>query len=119
MEDFAQRGLAALVDLRQRYARIMTDSGVLADSSSSAAWARARKQLGDPPLPQINYAPDKGWGQALEEFCLAASRGATPRNANAVDGVRATACAVAAQQSIATGQPVLLDPNDWLGAAAP
>ena len=82
-------------------------------SSDATAWAEARERLGDPPPPQINYAPDKGWGTALEHFCTAAATGQTPQNANARDGNRATACAVAARQSINTGQPVRLDPKLW------
>ena len=115
VEDFAARGREALLEMRQRYDRAMIDSGVLEDSSSAEAWARVKEMLGDPPLPQINYASDKGWGRALEHFCTAAVEGAVPKNANAIDGNRATACAVSARRSIETGQPVGLDPREWLG----
>jgi hypothetical protein len=70
--------------------------------------------MGSPP-PQISYAGDKGWGQALESFCIAVVQGETPRNAHAIDGNRATACAAAARRSIETAQPVPLDPQNWLG----
>ncbi|OHB78127.1 MAG: hypothetical protein A2W31_02945 [Planctomycetes bacterium RBG_16_64_10] len=115
VQDFARRGCAALRQLRRRYHQLMVDSGVLDDSSNAAAWARANDLLGNPPLPQVNYAADKGWGRALESFCVAAMTGTTSQYANAVDGNRATACAVAARQSIATGRPVELDPQTWLG----
>ena len=71
--------------------------------------------LGDPPLPQVNYASDKGWGAALEHFCAAAVEGRVPANATAIDGNRATACAGAARRSIETGQRVELDPLAWRG----
>ncbi len=114
VEAFAQRGLVALLEMRRQYEEAMRDSGVLADSSDSAAWQRARLRLGEPPPPQINYASDKGWGAALEEFCLAAVALRRPANATAADGNRATACAAAARRSILTGQPVMLD-SDALG----
>ena len=107
VEDFARRGREAILDLRRRYDEATEQSGVLRDSSDPAAWARLKELLGDPPLPQINYASDKGWGQALESFCAAAVDGETPRNANAIDGNRATVCAVAARRSIETGLPVV------------
>jgi hypothetical protein len=111
--DFAERGLAALRDLRRHYAEAADRSGVLADSADPAAWARFRHMLGDPPLPQINYAADKGWGAALEHFCFAAMEGRVPENATALDGNRATACALAARRSIQTGRPAELDPRAW------
>lgn len=115
VQDFAERGLAAVLDFRCRYAQAMTTAGVLDDPPATDAWQRARLALGDPPLPQVNYASDKGWGNALEGFCLAAVEGKTPHNATAVDGNRATLCAVSARRSIETGRPVRLDPHDWLG----
>jgi predicted dehydrogenase len=36
---------------------------------------------------------------------------------NAIDGNRATVCAVSAQRSMDTGQSVSLEPRDWLGQA--
>jgi len=113
VEEFARRGLAALRDLRERYARAAEEAGVLAQGADPAAWSRFRRMLGDPPLPQVNYASDKGWGAALEHFCSAAMEGRVPTNATAIDGNRATACAVAARRSIQTGQPVELDPRAW------
>ena len=118
VDDFARRGLAALLEMRQRYEAAMRESGVLADSSDPAAWERARTRLGVPPLPQINYASDKGWAAALESFCLAVSQGHRPANATAADGNRATACATAARSAIQSGQTVALDPCSWGGAAA-
>jgi predicted dehydrogenase len=106
VEAFARRGLAALLEMRQDYAEAMRESGVLADSSDPAAWQRARVRLGEPPPPQINYASDKGWGAALEDFCQAVVAGRQPANAAAADGNRATACAAAARRSIAAGLPV-------------
>jgi predicted dehydrogenase len=97
--DFAQRGLSALIEIRACYAAALHASGV---------------RLGDPPLPQINYASDKGWGRALESFCLAVAAGQRPSNATAADGNRATACAVAARRSLEWGLPVTLDPETWL-----
>ena len=117
VEDFAQRGLEALLELRRRYHEIMSSAGVFSDSSDPAAWTRVRERMGCPPLPQINYASDKGWAQALEHFCMAAVQGETPRNANAIDGNRATVCAVSARRSIETGQFVRLDPAEWLQPA--
>jgi predicted dehydrogenase len=114
VEDFARRGREALLELRRRYEQAMSDSGVLNDSSNREAWDRARKLLGDPPPPQINYAPDKGWGRALESFCVSAVHGAKPDNAGPVDGSRAAVCAFSARRSIETGRPVTLDPRDWL-----
>jgi len=113
VDAFAQRGLAALDEQRRFYETAMRESGVLADSSSTTAWAEARLRLGNPPPPQINYAPDKGWGLALEHFCNAAATAQTPQNATGSDGNRATACAFAARQSINTRQPVRLDPTLW------
>jgi predicted dehydrogenase len=115
VEDFARRGREALLDLRRRYDEVMAAAGVLENSADPAAWARVKERLGDRPPPQINYASDKGWGRALESFCVAAVGGQTPRNANAIDGNRATVCAVSARRSIETGQLVTLDPRDWLG----
>ncbi len=114
VEDFARRGLAALLDFRGRYTQAMLAAGVLAERPAADAWDRARELLGNPPLPQVNYAPDKGWGAALESFCLAVADGQTPRNATAIDGNRATFCAISARRSIETGEPVRLDPNVWL-----
>ena len=91
----------------------MRESGVLADSSDVTAWAEARQRLGNPPPPQINYAPDKGWGLALEHFCNTVATGQTPQNATGCDGNRATASALAARQSINSGRPVRLDPTLW------
>ncbi len=119
VENFAERGREALMEMRRRYNQVIIDSGVLEDSSSTEAWTRVRELLGDPPLPQINYASDKGWGLALESFCIDSIEGRTPRNATAVDGNRATACAVAGRRSIETGKPVQLDPQDWLGEGKP
>lgn len=115
VEDFARRGLEALTEMRRRYATAVRESGVLAEGSDAAAWSNVR--LGDPPLPQINYASDKGWGQALENFCLAAISGQPTANATAADGNRATACAAAARRSLQSGQPVALDPAPWRGAS--
>lgn len=111
---FGKDGRSALLDLRRRYNRAYADSGVLADSSDPQAWDRARQLLGTPPPPQINYSMDKGWGRALEDFCLAVADGRPIKNATAVDGVRATACAEAARVSIDQGTSVELDPNQWL-----
>lgn len=114
VEAFAQRGLTALLEQRRTYEAAMRESGVLADSANPAARAEARRRLGDPPPPQINYAPDKGWGIALEEFCTAAAgHHRTPRNATARDGNRATACALAARESIQSGRPVKMDAAQW------
>jgi predicted dehydrogenase len=113
VEDFSRRGREAILDLRQRYNEVLAETGVLQDSSNPAAWARLKERMGYPPPPQINYAADKGWGKALESFCVAAVNGETPRNANAIDGSRATVCAACARRSIETGQPVPLDPQDW------
>lgn len=110
---FAQRGLSALLEQRHTYEKAMRESGVLANSGDQAAWAEARRLLGVPPPPQINYAPDKGWGAALEEFCAAIAARRTPDNATAREGNRATACALAARHSIQTRQPVTLDPASW------
>jgi len=123
VDDFARRGLTALLEMRQRYEAAMRESGVLADNSHLAAWDRARVLLGNPPPPQINYASDKGWGAALESFCLAVVQGQRPANATAADGNRATACATAARRSIQSGQTVALDPRSWSvtrpGSASP
>ena len=113
VDAYAERGLAALTDQRRFYETAMRESGVLADSSDPVAQANARERLGNPPPPQINYSLDKGWGEALEHFCTAVAKGQTPQNASACDGNRATACAVAARQSIESGQPVRLDPALW------
>jgi hypothetical protein len=111
VDDFARRGLAALLEMRHRYEAALRESGVLDDSSDPAAWDRLRRI--DPPLPQINYASDKGWGRALEHFCLAAVQGQQTANATAADGNRATACAVAARQSLQSGRRIVLDPRSW------
>jgi predicted dehydrogenase len=111
VEDFARRGLAALTEMRARYATALRESGVLNDNSDSDLWNNVR--LGDPPLPQINYASDKGWGQALESFCLAAMSGQRSANASAADGNRATACAAAARRSLESGHSVAIDPAAW------
>lgn len=116
VEAFANRGVEALLEMRAGYNRAMEDSGVLADSSDAQTWLRLTSMLGEPPLPQINYAPDKGWGRALESFCTAAITATVPRNARALDGHRATACAVAARRSIETGRPVELNSAEWLPA---
>ena len=115
VEDFANRGLEALLDLRKRYDQMMIEAGVLEDSSNAANWDRLGKLMGDKRLPQINYASDKGWGLALEHFCVATGEGKTPRNATAIDGNRATACAVAGRKSIEVGTSIELNPEDWLG----
>lgn len=115
VEAFAQDGLPALLALRRRYERALRDGGVLADSARPEAWAMTRKLLGTPPPPQINYASDKGWGAALENFCVAAIAGTPILNAAARDGNRATACAIAARRSIGSGNVVKLDPSAWLG----
>ena len=104
--DFVERGADALLEMRARYYRAVRDAGVLDNSADPEAWDRFRQLLGDPPLPQINYAPDKGWGAALEEFCIAAVEGKPIRNAGPKDGLRATACAAAARQSIKTRRVV-------------
>jgi len=62
----------------------------------------------------VNYVMDKGWQIALEEMGTAVLEGRSPRNANALDGVRATAVALAAQESVAKGLPVDLDASVWL-----
>jgi len=113
VEAFAARGAAAYTELRERYTAAMESSGVLQDSGSDAAWERFAELAGDPPWPQINYCPDKGWGSALEAFCRAAMAGETPTNAGLVDICRATACALAARQSIESGVPVDLGPTTW------
>jgi len=113
VDDFARRGLPALFDLRQRYEAAARQSGVLDESGDPTAWQRFADALGDPPLPQINYASDKGWGAALERFCMAVAQGGTPPNASALAGNRATACALAARDSIASGLPVQLRPDRW------
>jgi predicted dehydrogenase len=118
VDDFASRGLEALLDLRRQYYEVLAASGVLEDGSNPAAWAEMRRQMDNRRLPQINYASDKGWGPSLEKFCTAAVRGETSDNATAIDGNRATVCAVGARRSIETGQPVALDSRDWQGQAA-
>ena len=119
VEDFARRGLAALLEFRARYTQAMAAAGVLAEPPGADAWTRLAEFLGDPPLPQVNYAPDKGWGAALEGFCLAVAQGQTPRNATAIDGNRATFCALSARRSIESGEPVPLDPKLWLEPKSP
>jgi predicted dehydrogenase len=114
VEDFARRGREALLDLRLRYNRILQDAGVLEQSADPARWANVARIMGELPLPQINYASDKGWGTALEHFCQAAVEGRRPRNATAVDGNRATVCAVSARRSMESRQYVPLNPADWL-----
>lgn len=113
VDAFARRGLSSLLEQRRIYESAMRESGVLAASGNQAAWAEARRLLGEPPPPQVNYAPDKGWGAALEEFCAAIAAQRTPDNASARDGNRATACALAARQSIQSRQPMMLDPASW------
>jgi hypothetical protein len=100
--------------MRQKYDGAMLQSGVLENSSDPRAWQRLRELLGKPPLPQINYASDKGWRLALERFCGSVADGSTPLNANAADAYRATACAIAARESIRDNQVVHISPNDWL-----
>jgi predicted dehydrogenase len=109
VDDFAARGLAALLDFRKRYADALTAAGVLRDPPAEDAWQRAADALGNPPLPQVNYASDKGWGRALESFCFAVAEKLTPKNATALDGNRATVCALSARRSIETGLPVRID----------
>lgn len=116
VEDFARRGREAVLDLRRRYDQVMQDSGVLEHSGDPAAWQRVKEMMGDRPLPQINYAADKGWGVALEHFCQAAMEGRTPLNATAIDGNRATVCAVSARRAIETKEYVTLNPQDWLAS---
>lgn len=113
VETFARQGLAALLEQRRLYEAALRESGVLADSGNADAWTDARRRLGTPPPPQMNYAPDKGWGEALEAFCGAAVGNHPTRNATASDGNRATACALAARESIDTGRPVKLDAALW------
>lgn len=113
VEAFARQGLAALLEQRRFYEAALRESGVLADSGNAEAWAEAGRRLGDPPPPQINYAPDKGWGMALETFCAAVAGNHPITNANASDGNRATACALAARESIDTGRPVRLEATLW------
>jgi predicted dehydrogenase len=115
VEDFANRGLAAVLDLRRRYYDILTASGVLKADAPASAWEEMRRGMAQSRLPQINYAADKGWGISLESFCTSAVRGETSDNATAIDGNRATVCAVSARQSIDTGRIVPLDPRDWRG----
>lgn len=114
VDDFAARGLAALLDFRCRYTDALVAAGVLRDHPADDAWQRLGQALGHPPLPQVNYASDKGWGVALESFCTAVAEGTIPHNATAIDGNRATHCAVLARRSIDTGQSVQLDPRNWL-----
>lgn len=116
VEDFARRGREAMIDLRRRYFEVIESSGVLSASSNPDNWVKMRQGLKNLRLPQINYASDKGWGEALEGFCRAAVQGNAPLTANAIDGNRATACAVAARKAVAIGQAVTLDPREWLGA---
>ena len=113
VKDFADHGLSALIAMRQHYEAIVRKSGVLSDDQNSGARLAAENLLGNPPPPQINYAADKGWGLALEAFCAAAMAGDLPANANASDGGRATACALAARQSITEGRPIKLDSRTW------
>ncbi len=114
VEAFAERGLAAYLQLRKRYNDAMVASGVLTDSGDAEAWRRASGLLGDPPPPQINYCADKGWAEALESFCRCAAAGNKPPNADAADAARATACALAGRRSIGGGKPIRLDPARWL-----
>jgi len=112
---FADRGAPAYLDLRQRYAAALENSGVLADSGSAEAWDRFAELSGAPPWPQINYCPDKGWGVALESFCAAVAAGDRPTNADLTDINRATACALAGRESIRIGGPVAIrmDSVSW------
>lgn len=112
--DFAEWGLAALLDFRHRYTQAMAAAGVLEDHPPADAWDRAKQALGNPPLPQVNYASDKGWGAALESFCIAVAQREIPRNATAIDGNRATFCAMEARRSIEANRPIRLNPHDWL-----
>lgn len=109
VEDFARRGLAALLEFRNHYTDALAAAGMFQDPPADDVWQRVQQALGNPPLPQVNYASDKGWGQALESFCLAAAEGTSPRNATAIDGNRATVCALSARRSIETGLPVRID----------
>jgi len=114
VDAFARDGIAAYLELRKRYNDAMLRSGVLTDRAEPAAWARAQQLLGDPPVPQINYCCDKGWAEALETFCIRAARGLdTSPVADARDACRATACALAARESIETGRPIELDESNW------
>ena len=114
VEAFAAGGCAAMVKLRQRYYLAMQESGVLEDSADMQAWEKAKKLLGDPPIPQINYTCDKGWGRALEDFCARVAKKEKPQNAGPIDIYRATVCALAARDSIKTGKPVTISKNDLI-----
>ena len=46
-------------------------------------------------------------------FCIAATDGTKPKNANALDGNRATSCAIAARKSIETSRIITLNSKDW------
>lgn len=113
VKDFEQRGIVAYLELRKRYALAMEESGVLANSADHVVWKRLKELVGTPPLPQINYCADKGWGVALEIFCTSVMQDKKPPNATIIDANRATACALAARQSINERQPVDLDPQQW------
>ena len=110
---FEAEGLGALIRLRHKYNDAMLQSGVLADSSDESGWDKARELLGDRPVPQINYTPDKGWGRALEAFCESVMLGKEVVNAGAKDANRAFECARAARKSIESKQPVELNSSNW------
>lgn len=100
-ERFEKEGLEALLDVRRK---------------CSAAWDAFEK--GDTPPSEyfnlhVNYSPEKGWGLALEEMGRATIEGREPRNANALDAVRANVIAEAAMESIKTRAAVTLDRGKW------
>ena len=101
VERFAEDGLEALVELRRR-AREAEDAQQRGESAPEEIMR----------LP-INYIEDKGWAVALDEMAAAAVEGRAPRNASAVDGLRATAVALAAMRSVETGKAAELDPAQW------
>ena len=113
VEAFGTDGLGALLELRKRYQHSISEAGVLTNPADPARWQLFRQLLGNPPLPQVNYAPNKGWGEALESFCRAIAGGGIPENADASDGARAVACAKAGRRSIETARPIDLDSTGW------
>ena len=97
----ADAGLEALLDARRRFNT-----------------AIEQKERGEPHDEEalrmpINYVMEKGWQQALEEMGTAVLEGRPPRNANALDGVRATVVALAGQESVETGGAVEIDVSRW------
>lgn len=108
--EFKHGGYPALIAFRNRLVQRMERLKLM--TPQDAEYASLREYV-EERMPLINYAVDKGWQAAIDNFAWSIRSGGEQYTATAQDGLRATEITRAALRSRETGRPVRLGGGDF------